>query len=601
MGGFPGPADGLDGLGDRRDARLALFAQGRPGGPPEPDAWLTSVLDEVSGPDRRCEGATDDEALGIASGWAAVESWAFAAKLAVVRELIRRRPGLDDDPQCQRELEHEVSAELGISPTAAGKLLHLAWALEARLPRIGAALAAGHLDRGQVRMIVDETDVLTGPAHLAAVQERILAGLADCKTWAALQRLVALAVCTVDPDGARKRREYAERENARVRFWRETSGAAGLGGYSLPADETLAANASVEARAQWYRQAGITERIDKLRVLAFLDLLNCVAPHDRLTRWKAGQGDQAARAANDPVGGGTENGRPDEGRSRAGSPDDPDDPPDQAPDGDCGGGPDGGPGGGSDRGTGGDGASASAGSPALPAQVNLTLPLLTAMRLAERPGEAGGLGALDADLVRALAEAAARSPHSQFCVTITDEHGHAIGHGCCKPARAAGRGRARGKPPPGPAPPQWRDRATFTPSGKPGPPGGYGSWLLTLPGAATRFTVDLYPVPVGECDHRYESSGHDPSDRLRHLTQVRDGTCSFPGCSRQARESDFEHAVPYEQGGRTCGCNCHSCSRTCHQVKQQPGWSVTEVRPGWHQWTTPSGRTYIKGPWKYPA
>jgi len=122
-----------------------------------------------------------------------------------------------------------------------------------------------------------------------------------------------------------------------------------------------------------------------------------------------------------------------------------------------------------------------------------------------------------------------------------------------------------------------------------------------LPGSATPFTVDLYPVPVGECDHRHESPGHDPSDRLRHLIQVRDGTCSFPACSRQARETDFEHAVPYEQGGRTCGCNCHSCSRTCHQVKQRPGWSVTEVRPGYHQWETPSGRTYTKGPWKYPA
>jgi hypothetical protein len=144
--------------------------------------------------------------------------------------------------------------------------------------------------------------------------------------------------------------------------------------------------------------------------------------------------------------------------------------------------------------------------------------------------------------------------------------------------------------------------ASFIPSEKPGPPGGLGSWILVLPGAATPFTVDLYPVPVGdECDHRYESPGHDPSDRLRHLIQVRDGTCSFPTCSRHAPETDFEHAVAYEQGGRTCGCNCHSCSRTCHQVKQRPGWSVTEVKPGWLQWTTPSGRVYTKGPWKYPA
>jgi hypothetical protein len=42
-------------------------------------------------------------------------------------------------------------------------------------------------------------------------------------------------------------------------------------------------------------------------------------------------------------------------------------------------------------------------------------------------------------------------------------------------------------------------------------------------------------------------------------------------------------------------------SRPCHRVKQSKGWSVTQPRPGWHQWTTPSGRTYTQVPVKYPA
>ena len=244
MGGFSGPGDSPRGPAVGRDPRLRAFAQAHPGGPLRPGAGLAVTLDEVSGPDRRCAGATDDEALGIASRWAATESWAFAAKLGVVRELIRRRPRPDDEcgrvargdtpTPWERELEHEISAELRISLAAAAKLLYLAWALEARLPRIGDALDEGLVDGGQVRMIVTETDVLTDPAQLAAVEQIILAGRADCKTWVALQRLVALAVCTVDPDGARKRREHAEQESARVRFWRETSGAAALAGYSLP-------------------------------------------------------------------------------------------------------------------------------------------------------------------------------------------------------------------------------------------------------------------------------------------------------------------------------------------------------------------------------
>ncbi|HEY1700541.1 MAG TPA: hypothetical protein VGG75_12590 [Trebonia sp.] len=64
---------------------------------------------------------------------------------------------------------------------------------------------------------------------------------------------------------------------------------------------------------------------------------------------------------------------------------------------------------------------------------------------------------------------------------------------------------------------------------------------------------------------------------------------------------DFEHAVPYGQGGKTDACNAGARSRRCHQVKQSHGWEVTQPWPGWHQWTAPSGRTYVKGPMEYPA
>jgi hypothetical protein len=113
--------------------------------------------------------------------------------------------------------------------------------------------------------------------------------------------------------------------------------------------------------------------------------------------------------------------------------------------------------------------------------------------------------------------------------------------------------------------------------------------------------VDLHPVPTGECGHQHESAAHDPGDLLRHLVNVRDGKCGFPSCSRHAKETDFEHATPFKEGGRTCGCNCWSCSRSCHQVKQSEGWDVHEVNPGYHQWTTPSGRRYMQQPWQYPG
>jgi uncharacterized protein DUF222 len=589
--------------GDRRDDRLAEFAQDRYGDTARPNAWHVMVLSDLTGADDRCPGATDDEALGLMGRWKAAESWAAARKLGVVREMIRRRAipekgmATADLPwEWEPDLQHEVAAQLRVSLIAAGKLLHLAWSLGARLPRVGGALADGRLDPGQATMIVAETDALPDD-KAAAAEEVILAGLDDCRTWADLLRLVQRAVCTVDPDGARRRREQAERESARVRLWRESSGACALAGHALPTDEALAAWGHVEARAQHYRAQGIREYIDLLRVMAYLDLLTGTPAGERIARWTAEAAAKEGTAT--PAQGNSdprEDGRPGRGdgtdHPSASSPADahPADtgPRDSSPEG-------GSPGGARP-------ADAGAG-PELRAKVNLTIPVGTATGGDNRPGEAWELGALDPDLARQLLAAAARSPGSEFCVTVTDEHGYAVGHGCAKPARPAkttSHGRQpTGKPPPGPAPPARQ--ATFTRRDRPGPPGGFGSWALTLPGMGTTFTVDLRPVPTHACDHAYETAGHDPGDWLRHVVQVRDGKCSFPSCGRHARESDFEHATAHEEGGKTCACNCHACSRTCHQVKQRPGWGVTSPKPGWHQWMTPSGRAYTQGPWQYPA
>jgi Domain of unknown function (DUF222) len=144
------------------------------------------------------------------------------------------------------------------------------------------------------------------------------------------------------------------------------------------------------------------------------------------------------------------------------------------------------------------------------------------------------------------------------------------------------------------APGPW----SFNRTADPGPPGGYGTWVLTPPGGSP-LTVKLEPVPTLRCDHRHESHAYQPNDTLRHLVQVRDCECTFPTCSRHARESDFEHAIPYDKGGRTCGCNAGARSRQCHRVKQSKGWKVTQPRPGWHQWETPSGRCYTQSPKRY--
>jgi hypothetical protein len=253
-----------------------------------------------------------------------------------------------------------------------------------------------------------------------------------------------------------------------------------------------------------------------------------------------------------------------------------------------------------------------------PALAEVTVPLATLQHQARRAGDSRLLGPLDPALARQLAAAAARSPHSRWEITVVDEHGYATGHAIARPA-----GGTRAPPrPPGPALAALPARVTITitqtrlrqlaqtAAAEPrsgAPPGDWqlaprkpGTWTLTLPGGR-QLTVRFDVVPTHDCDHRYQTSSYQPGDRLRRLVQVRDHQCTFPTCSRPARDSDFEHAVPYDKGGKTDACNAGARSRRCHRVKQSPGWTLIQPKPGWHQWTTPTGRTYTQEPWRYTA
>src|SRR6266568_4202330 len=80
-------------------------------------------------------------------------------------------------------------------------------------------------------------------------------------------------------------------------------------------------------------------------------------------------------------------------------------------------------------------------------RVTLTVPLATLTDFADRPGELAGLGPVDPWLARDLAGAAAQNPKTTWCVTVTDEKGHAVGHGCARPEPKSHRTRAGPGPP----------------------------------------------------------------------------------------------------------------------------------------------------------
>jgi hypothetical protein len=604
--GLPGPAEPV------RDPWLPGFGKDGQWDSCPPSAALAAALEAAAGPGQRCPDATRDELLGMLRQWQALESWAAAGKLALLRALIRD----DDQPPpgggyhgdlpdgWTRSLTHEVALALAMPAVSADNLMWLAWNLQAALPGTGALLESGQLTLAKARAI-DAALRQLSTEDTAKAEAIILPDLPG-KTYAQAERLATQAAVTVDPQSAARRREDAEQHRSRVELSREDSGAAALSGRDLPTDQALAAHASICARAQAYKDSAVfpkDTRMDQYRAAAYLDLINGITAETRttsgqltdLTRDGTGGRECACRECDGscvpPADEDEDEEGPGRGPSGGGSLDD---------------GPScGGPAGG-----------AVAAPP--PRLADLVIPLATLLGLAERPGEGYGLGPLDPDLCRELAAAAAASPHSLLCVTVTEPDGIAIGHGCARPERrktgpaalaslparvnltiTAGRlaqlaGHHATLGPPGRPP--W----TFTKHGGQGPPGGHGTWTLTLPDGRN-LTVDLEPVPTLDCDHRHESHAYQPNDRLRHLVQVRDGTCTFPPCSRPARESDFEHATPYHKGGRTCGCNAGARSRQCHQVKQSPGWVVTQPRPGWHQWQTPTGRVYIQGPKRYPA
>jgi hypothetical protein len=549
---------------------------------------LHGLAEHVAGTGDRFAGASDDELIGVLCALDRAEASAAALKLAAVAELIRRRPepgaalaGPAQMPLVWEEFtETELTDALAETRWQAEAMLSLAHDLETKLPGTKAAFRAGMLRQSKVQIIANGTVSLT-PAEARAVEALVL-GRAGRLTPGGLRAAVARAVIEVAPEKVRMRREDAER-NARVQRWLEDSGNAALMGRELPPAEVLAADQRITWWANKLKEAGLDGDMDQLRARAYLDILlnKDSRPAVRPAQPGAGQDSENRVPGSGGPGSDGENGRP--GGPRGDGPDGPGDGGSPAPD----------PG--------------EPGTPpttsVLPAGftgcINLTVTLPTMLGLADRPGEISGLGPVDPALARDLAHAAAQNPKTTYCVTVTDEQGHAIGHGCARPAPGGHAPPGDHDPPGGPGgdPPRF----TFTASGDQGPPGGYGTWRLStgIPGRPD-LLIELDPIAIDTCDHRFEARGHDPGVKLRHLTQIRHATCVAPTCRRPAQQCDFEHNIPYEAGGRTCSCNGGPTCRHDHRLKQNPRWKVEQITPGTFRRTGPSGRQYTTEPTRYP-
>ena len=346
--------------------------------------------------------------------------------------------------------------------------------------------------------------------------EAKILGRAGRLTPGSLRSALARAVMEVAPEKARQRRETAAK-TARVERWAEDSGNAALMGRELPPDEVLAADQRITAWAQELRKAGLEGGMDELRARAFLDLV---------------LGTDSRPRAPGAAGTTGHDGSPGAGPA-----------------------PDTGP------------AAGAAGGFA--GRVTLTVPLGTAAGLADRPGELAGHGPVDPWLARDLANAAARNPATTWCVTVTDQHGHAVGHGCARPEPRSHRKRA------GPGPPGGAG-FTFTPASRDGPPGGHGTWRLRVPGRGPDLIVAIDTLDTRDCQHTYQARGHDPGVRLRHLSQVRHATCTSPVCRRPARPNATSSTTCRTKrvGGPACAMAARSAGMTTGSSSSPDGPST---------------------------
>ncbi len=544
---------------------------------------------------------SDDALIGLMTAWRRLASWASAGEAAAVAELNRRRLAQVDagaDPELAEHVGDEIAPPLTLTMRAAGLLLGFAVRL-GELPLTRSALAAGEIDRAKASVIVDE---LTGldPAHARAV-EAVIIGRAPGQTTGQLRAAARRAVLAADPGAARSRREAAQQE-ARVEIWDEPAGTAALAGRDLPPAEVLAADRHISSIARRLQAAGVSGTLDQLRACAYTGLLAGLSPDAIISsQIPDAPSPGVPGTANPDAPGAASVGVPDAaslGVPGSASPGAPDAANPGVPSTDSPGAPGGAspgvadaanpgvpggaspdvadPGAASPRTAGQaeagspEAGSGQAGSPAAASfagTVHLTMPL-TALLDGAAPGEVAGFGPVSAGDAQALARQLAAHEATRWCITLTGQEGRALAHGCARLSGGA----------PGP-----RNAA--------GNGAGNGDWELA---------VTIRPFADAECTHRREGKGYQPVPSLRHLITVRQRTCSFPGCRRQAIRCDLDHTVPYERGGKTCECNLAPLCRAHHRAKQTRGWHLDQPTPGVLVWTLPHGRQYRVDPSSYP-
>jgi hypothetical protein len=246
---------------------LAGFAQNGEADTMAPGPLLATVVHTVTGDDGKgLAGCSEDQLLGIISAARRMEARAAWTLLAATAEFAARHAG---SRPADEFAAVQLGYELHLTPLSAAGQMQYSTMVTTRLPATFAALHAGRIHPVQLRIIADETSILSDQD--AAEADKILADSTPDLTFGETRSAAHKLVLTLDPEAVRKQKEAAKRDT-HVRPFRERSGHAGMVARELPSDEVLASWQHIEQRALDLRAAGIPGTLQELRVRAYLDL-----------------------------------------------------------------------------------------------------------------------------------------------------------------------------------------------------------------------------------------------------------------------------------------------------------------------------------------
>ncbi|MGN6441676.1 MAG: DUF222 domain-containing protein [Arthrobacter sp.] len=114
---------------------------------------------------------------------------------------------------------------------------------------------------------------------------------------------------------------------------------------------------------------------------------------------------------------------------------------------------------------------------------------------------------------------------------------------------------------------------------------------LVAEGAGSFYRVfvdprDGAPLELGRTNYRL-------TEPLKRWLRMRDGKCTFPGCSNPSQDNEADHLTAWERGGATGISNLGQLCPKHHRLKHRTGWTpcpaTSNQPPGW---ISPTGRRY---------